>query len=92
MYHLQMTSQGIHGYISLRRNFALSVTDDDPKTVKEAVDLEDGKIQKEAMIDEMRSLDKNQAWDMVELPAGRKPIRKKWVFKQKMNAKGKVEK
>eukprot|EP00253_Pinus_taeda_P012312 PITA_12312 len=39
-------------------NFALSVTDDDPRTVKEAVDSEDGKLWKEAMVDEMTSLHK----------------------------------
>jgi len=48
----------------------LSVTDDDPRTVKEAVDSEDGKLWKEAMVDEMASLHKNEAWDLVELPAG----------------------
>eukprot|EP00253_Pinus_taeda_P034420 PITA_34420 len=73
-------------------NFPLSVIDDDPRTVKEAVDLEDGKLWKEAMIDEMESLHKNEAWDLVELPAGRKPIGSKWVFKKKTNAEGKVEK
>eukprot|EP00253_Pinus_taeda_P033371 PITA_33371 len=40
----------------------------------------------------MTSLHKNEAWDLVELPAGRKLIRNKWVFKKKTNAKGKVEK
>ena len=70
----------------------MSVTDDDPKTVKEAVDSEDGKLWKEAMVDEMASLHKNEAWDLVELSAGRKPIGSKWVFKKKTNAEGKVEK
>ena len=69
----------------------MSVTDDDPRTVKEAVDSEDGKLWKEAMVDEMASLHKNEAWDLVELPAGRKPIGSKWVFKKKTNAEGKVE-
>ena len=73
-------------------NFALSITDDDPRTVKEAVDSEDGKLWKEAMVDEMASLHKNEAWDMVDLLARRKPIGSKWVFKKKTNAKGKVEK
>eukprot|EP00253_Pinus_taeda_P032660 PITA_32660 len=41
-------------------NFALSITDDDPKTMKEAVDLEDGKLWKEAMVDEMAYLHKNE--------------------------------
>ena len=44
------------------------------------------------MVDEMASLHKNEAWDLVEFPAGRKPIRRKWVFKKKMNVEGKVEK
>eukprot|EP00253_Pinus_taeda_P032608 PITA_32608 len=73
-------------------NFALSITDDDPRTVKEAVDSEDGKLWKEAMVDEMASLHRNEAWDLVEFPAGRKPIGNKWVFKKKTNAEGKVEK
>eukprot|EP00253_Pinus_taeda_P034728 PITA_34728 len=34
----------------------------------------------------------NEAWDLVELSAGRKPIGSKWVFKKKTNAEGKVEK
>eukprot|EP00253_Pinus_taeda_P009803 PITA_09803 len=44
------------------------------------------------MVDEMASLHKNEAWDLVELPVGRKPIGSKWEFKKKTNAKGKVEK
>eukprot|EP00253_Pinus_taeda_P009596 PITA_09596 len=56
------------------------------------VDSEDGKLYKEAMIDEMTSLHKNEAWDLVELSVGRKPIGNKWVFKKKINAEGKVEK
>eukprot|EP00253_Pinus_taeda_P026668 PITA_26668 len=44
------------------------------------------------MVDEMESLHKNEAWDLVEFPTGRKPIGNKWVFKKKTNAKGKVEK
>eukprot|EP00253_Pinus_taeda_P031537 PITA_31537 len=44
------------------------------------------------MANEMVSLHKNEAWDLAELPAGRKPIGNKWVFKKKTNAKGKVEK
>ena len=73
-------------------NFSLSITDDDPRTVKEAVDLEDGKLWREAMVDEMAYLHKNEAWDLLELLVGRKPIGNKWMFRKKMNAEGKVEK
>ena len=44
------------------------------------------------MVDEMTSLHKNEAWNLVELSIGRKPIGRKWVFKKKMNVEGKVEK
>ena len=43
------------------------------------------------MIDEMASLDKNEAWDLVALLA-RKPIRGKWVLRKKMDAKRNMEK
>ena len=55
-------------------NFSLTITDDDPRTVREAVDSEDGKLYKEAMVDEMASLHKNVAWDLVELSDRRKTI------------------
>eukprot|EP00253_Pinus_taeda_P036371 PITA_36371 len=73
-------------------NFALYVMDYDPRTVKEAIDSKDDRLWKEAIVDEMTSLHKNEAWDLVELSAGRKPIGNKWVFKKKANAKEKVEK
>ena len=44
------------------------------------------------MVEEMEALDKNEAWDLVELLDGRKPISSKWVFKKKVNATKKVEK
>ena len=73
-------------------NFSLSITDDDPRTVMEAVDLEDGNLWKRAMEEEMASLDKNEAWDLVEFPTGRNPIGSKWLFKKKLNAEVKLEK
>eukprot|EP00253_Pinus_taeda_P031547 PITA_31547 len=66
--------------------------DEEPQTPGEVIDSEDGKLWKEAMVDEMGCLHKNEAWDLVELPAGRKPIGSKWVFKEKTNAKGNTEK
>ena len=60
--------------------------------MKEAIDSEDGKLLKEAMVDEMTYLHTNEAWDLVEFPVGRKPIGSKWVFKKKTNEEGKVEK
>jgi hypothetical protein len=73
-------------------NFSLSITANDPRIVREAVDSEDANLWKRAMNEEMASLDNNEAWDLVELPTGRNPIGNKWVFKKKLNAEGKVEK
>jgi hypothetical protein len=73
-------------------NFALSITDDDPRTVREAVNSEDVNLWKRAMEEEIASLDKNEAWDLVELPNGRNPIGNKWVFKRKTNVEEQVEK
>ena len=44
------------------------------------------------MDEEMDSLDKNEAWNLVHLPAGRKSIGRKWLFKKKLNVEGKVDK
>jgi hypothetical protein len=75
-----------------RSNFSLSITDDDPRTIREAVNSEDSKLWKKAMVEEMDVLDKNEAWDIVEFPAGRKSVGSKWLFNKKFNAEGKVEK
>jgi hypothetical protein len=48
-------------------NFSLSIIDDDPRYFKEAVDSEDGKLWEKAMDEEMAALDKNEAWDLVDL-------------------------
>jgi hypothetical protein len=55
------------------------------------VNSEDSKLWKKAMVEEMDALDKNEAWDIVELPVGKKKFGSKWLFK-KFNAEGKVEK
>jgi hypothetical protein len=73
-------------------NFSLSIIDDDPKTVREAMNSEDSKLWKKAMVEEMDALDKNEAWDIVEFPTGRKYVGRKWLFKKKFNAEGKVDK
>ena len=44
------------------------------------MDSGDGKLWKEAIVDEMVSLHQNEAWDLVELPTRRKPIGRKWLF------------
>jgi hypothetical protein len=75
-----------------RSKFSLSITDNDLKTIREAVNSEDSKLWKKAMVEEMDSLDKNEAWDIFEFPVGRKSVGSKWLLKKKFNSQGKVEK
>ena len=46
---------------------------------------------KEAMLEEMTALSKNQTWDLVTLPAGKHPVGCKWVYTIKQTPEGKVE-
>ena len=67
-------------------------SEDDPRKVKESVNLKESKLWKSTMEEEMESFGKNKTWDLVALPNGRKLIGSKWVFKKKMNLARKVEK
>lgn len=60
--------------------------------IREEMDSEDGKLWENAIVEEMAVLDKNYTWDLVELSTGRNSIGNKWVFKKKLNEKGRVEK
>ncbi|CAA0832210.1 Leucine-rich repeat receptor protein kinase EMS1 [Striga hermonthica] len=46
---------------------------------------------KEAINDEMDSIVSNQTWELVDLPAGSKPIGCKWVFREKYNTDGSIQ-
>jgi hypothetical protein len=45
-----------------------------------------------AMMEEMDSIEENGTWSLVDLPPGRKPIGMKWVFKVKRDEHGAVSK
>ena len=40
---------------------------------------------------EMESLEKNKTWELIDLPAGKKPIGCKWVYTVKYTANGSLE-
>ncbi|KAH9752394.1 retrovirus-related pol polyprotein from transposon RE1 [Citrus sinensis] len=46
---------------------------------------------KVAMNDEMRSLQKNQTWELVDLPPGKKPVGCRWIYTIKYKADGSIE-
>ena len=43
------------------------------------------------MNEEMKSLQKNSNWKVVELPKGKKPVGCRWVFTIKYKANGTIE-
>jgi hypothetical protein len=43
-----------------------------------------------AINDEIKSLEENETWTLVDLPPGRTPIKSKWVFKLKRDSSGKI--
>ena len=45
----------------------------------------------DAMKDELKSMDENQVWEVVQLPPGHKSVGCKWVFKTKRDCKGNIE-
>ena len=44
-----------------------------------------------AMNEEIGAIEKNETWEVADLPKGHKTIGVKWVYKKKMNPKGEVE-
>jgi hypothetical protein len=55
----------------------------EPSTYTEAMISGDREKWMFAMQEEMQSLEKNGTWDIVRLPAGKKVVRCKWIFKRK---------
>ena len=60
---------------------------DDPATVKEALSSTDKNEWVRTMENEINSLHKNDVWDLMELPEGRKAVGSKWGFKRKHDVK-----
>ena len=55
----------------------------------EALQVEDSIKWEQAIYDEMRSLEKNDAWVLTDLPAGKRALLNKWVFRIKIEPDGK---
>lgn len=45
----------------------------------------------EAMSEELKAIDKNNTWQLVNLPSNKRPIAVKWVFELKMNPSGQID-
>lgn len=69
-------------------NFALYICNDDPTNFDEAMKEEKWK---DAMNQEIQSIERNHTWELVDLPPYAKKIGVKWIFKTKLNEEGKVK-
>ena len=69
----------------------LTRTSTEPTSVKEVMKSPNKEKWEDAMKDELKSLQKNDVWELVKLPNGRKTVGSKWVFKEKIGADGSIE-
>ena len=63
----------------------------DPLTFSQAISCVDSSHWLNAMKDELVSMDRNQVWDIVDLPSGKRPIGCKWIYKTKLNPDGSIK-
>ena len=63
----------------------------DPDSYTQAMQGNDSGKWFHAMEEELKSMDQNQVWDLVELPKGCKRVECKWVFKTKRDSIGNIE-
>ncbi|CAI7882408.1 unnamed protein product [Closterium sp. NIES-54] len=63
----------------------------EPATLKEALESSDAEEWKKAMESELKSIEENDTWELVELLEGRKAITSKWLFKIKSDADGNMD-
>src|SRR3954464_420669 len=64
-------------------SYALITSSGDPSTFQEATSSQEREKWMGAMVEEMEALHKNQTWDLVELPKGKRAIGCKWVYRKK---------
>ncbi|CAI7834926.1 unnamed protein product [Closterium sp. NIES-53] len=71
--------------------FSLVEMPGEPATLKKALESSDAGEWKNAMESELKSIEENGTWELVELPEGCKAITSKWLFKIKFDPDGKNE-
>ncbi|XP_070675674.1 uncharacterized protein [Malus domestica] len=103
--HDKASSSGIQGNdveprrgkrIKVSKNFGPDfiafLSENEPRTFKEAMSSSEAPLWKEAIKSEMESIMENNTWELVDLPPGSKPIGHKWIFKKKLKADGTIDK
>ena len=69
----------------------LLLDSDEPLTYAKAMVGPDSELWLEAMRSELKSMDDNQVWNLVDLPNGARTIECKWIFKKKTDMDGNVQ-
>ena len=64
----------------------------DPNSYSQAIKAQDAQYWLEAMRDEIELIEKNQVWQLVDLPKDRKAIECKWVLRKKLKSDGSLNK
>ena len=78
--------KNIYDDLDVSSNFALLAFQ--PSSFEEAI-RDENWVQ--AMDEEMNSIEKNDTWDLVDLPNNKSLIGVKWVYKTKVNEKGEID-
>ena len=76
---------------SYYRGERVMLMDKGPRTYNEALESSDSEEWLVAMESEMKSLAKNDVWELVPLPKGRKLVDCRWVLGRKYNSEGKPD-
>ncbi|XP_022846239.1 uncharacterized protein LOC111368978 [Olea europaea var. sylvestris] len=71
--------------------FDLGIVDDDPVSFSQAIESANSDKWLDAMKDELKSMEHNEVWDLVELPESCKRVGCKWVFETKRDSNGNIE-
>ncbi len=64
------------------------VEEGEPQSFDEAVSGRMKNEWQDAMREEMDSLEQNATYELIELPAGRRALKNKWVYKLKQDPSG----
>ena len=65
------------------------LADTEPVSFEEAIT---SSVWRDAMLAEIKSIEKNNTWELVSLPAEKTPIAVKWIFKIKLKPDGTIGK
>ena len=83
------TGQGLSDEERVNITHLALFTNSDPMTYEEAVKSEKWR---HAMDQEIEAIERNETWELTNLPSGGKTVGVKWIFKTKLNEHGEVDK